>query len=1249
VTPTADDTPGPAGREDRVNGVIAEYLRAAQAGAAPDRAALLAAHPDLAVELTEFLADLDCFASAAGPLRELGRETPDPRRPEADTPTGDFPPPGPDAGPPAGFDRLGDLAEVARGGMGVVYRGRDPALDRDLAVKVLREDHAGEPRLVRRFLAEARIMARLQHPGIPPLHAAGTLPDGRPYFTMKLIRGRTLAELLDGRPGPGHDLPRWLQAFEQVCQAVAYAHSEGVVHRDLKPLNVMVGAFGEVQVMDWGLAKALPGGRATAEEPIPDGNDGAAAADAGREELSRAGAALGTLAYMPPEQARGEIDRMDERTDVFALGAILCELLTDHPPYRGTRAEMLTRARQGDLGEAFTRLDGCGADAELVALAQRCLAAERDDRPGDGGAVAGAVAAYLAGVQERLRQADRERAAAEARAEEAKATAKAERERAAAEARAEEAKATAKAERERAAAEARAEEAKATAKAERRAKRRAVGLAAAGVLLLAGAGSAAWWYQQGRAARDAAVGAMLPPLASAQDGGRWLEAKTILEQAERRLGDGGPEELRGRLRQARADLELAEALEDARLRETEVRDWNFDWRAKTAAYAAAFARYGLTEDLSAEELAARVRGSAVRDALVATLDGWSSLPPVGRAEKERLRKAAELADPDGWRAEVRRAQAAGDRAELEKLAADPGADAQPAASLVLLALALGSGRGDPAAAALLRRARSAHPSDFWAHHNLGACLAHATPPAAAEAEAGYRAAVALRPQSAGARYNLGLLLSGQPGRAAEAEAEYRAVLRQQPDYPDAHNGLGNLLMEQPGRAAEAEQECRTALTLRPDFSPAHYNLGTLLLKQPGRGAEAEKAFRDAIKHRPDFPEAHLNLGLLLERQPGRAAEAEDEYRVAIRLKYDYPGAHNNLGNLLSGQPGRAAEAEAELRTAIRLKYDYPGAHYNLGTLLLKQPGRAAEAEEQFRLAIISRPDFTEAHNNLGNLLSGQPGRAAEAEAELRTAIRLKYDYPGTHYSLGNLLAGQPGRAAEAEKAFRDAIKHRPDFPEAHCNLGLLLQRSGRFAGSLAELRRGHELGSRRPDWHKKYPSGDWVRRAERLAALEARLPALLRGDDHPAPADLPDLMEVCRAKQQRAAATRLAADALAADPRLGHNPASAFRYDAACCAALAAAGQGEDAARLPAKARVSLRRQALGWLRADLTAWGRQADDPKARPAALQTLRHWPQDPDLAGVRDPAELGQLPEAERAQWQRLWADAADLLRRAGSAR
>jgi serine/threonine protein kinase len=302
--------------------------------------------------------------------------------------------------PPAEAPSIPDYriaAEIARGGMGRVYAGHDLTLDREVAIKTLLPGADAE-----RFITEAKITARLPHPGIPPVHALGALADGTPYLAMKLIRGHTLAELLAKRPSPLHELPRFVQIFEQIAQAVGFAHVQGIIHRDLKPLNVMVGAFGEVQVMDWGLAKDVASGERERLEKLPDDEN---------VTQTAAGTILGTPGYMAPEQARGEI--VDARADVFALGATLAEILTGQPAFvEASRRELIDRAARADLADVRRRLTNSGADGELIALALRCLSANVAERPVDGRAVAAEVATYRAGVEARLKQAETERAEA---------------------------------------------------------------------------------------------------------------------------------------------------------------------------------------------------------------------------------------------------------------------------------------------------------------------------------------------------------------------------------------------------------------------------------------------------------------------------------------------------------------------------------------------------------------------------------------------------------------------------------------------------------------------------------------------------------------------------------------------------------------------------------------------------------------------------------------------------------------------
>lgn len=328
--------------------------------------------------------------------------------------------------PPAGFELLD---EVGRGGMGLVYRARDLAFDREIALKFLQKKYELGSLHTLRFLEEARITGQLQHPGIPAVHQVGKLPDGRPFLVMKLIKGYTLSDMLWGKNRTSdadrpHVIPKnYLSIFEAICQAVGYAHAHQVIHRDLKPHNIMVGAFGEVQVMDWGLAKVMHQAEPFTEQTLdPEATrtvHSPSMIHTSGSELTTAGAVLGTPAYMPPEQAIGANTQLNAQSDVFGLGAILCSMLTGKPPFQGETAES-TRllSAMGMLSATFDRLDQCGAEPDLIALAKRCLAPKREDRPEDGGAVAKEVAQLRAATEERAKQAELERTKAEVHAQE---------------------------------------------------------------------------------------------------------------------------------------------------------------------------------------------------------------------------------------------------------------------------------------------------------------------------------------------------------------------------------------------------------------------------------------------------------------------------------------------------------------------------------------------------------------------------------------------------------------------------------------------------------------------------------------------------------------------------------------------------------------------------------------------------------------------------------------------------------------
>jgi serine/threonine-protein kinase len=297
-----------------------------------------------------------------------------------------------------------------KGSISEVWLASDPYLCREVAIKILRAEYCGEAEMEQRFYREMLIAGQLQHPGILPVYEWGRLPDHRPFFAMKLVRGHTLAELLATRSSPRHDLQQFVALFKHVCEAVAYAHSKGIIHRDLKPSNVMVGQFGEVQVMDWGLAKDLGGDseEATIDTSKLEEMDTSvrAAQCAATSASSQVGVVMGTWEFMPPEQARGLACEADERSDVFGLGAFLCAILTGKPPYVGpTKEEVRRQGSEADLTAAYARLDACGADADLIKLAKRCLAEKPEDRPRDASMVAAAVGEHIADMEERAQKA----------------------------------------------------------------------------------------------------------------------------------------------------------------------------------------------------------------------------------------------------------------------------------------------------------------------------------------------------------------------------------------------------------------------------------------------------------------------------------------------------------------------------------------------------------------------------------------------------------------------------------------------------------------------------------------------------------------------------------------------------------------------------------------------------------------------------------------------------------------------------
>ncbi len=304
-----------------------------------------------------------------------------------------------------------DAPEIGRGGMGAVLRVWDADVRRALAMKVLlgsegvgSKSSALDPLRVRRFLEEVQITGQLDHPGVVPVHELGLDAQGRVFFTMRLVRGRELGEIFElaRREVEGWSRTRALSVVLKICETMAFAHAKGVIHRDLKPSNVMVGGFGETYVMDWGLAKVVDAADGTSDprdlaslEPVA--TDGS---ESDGPLLTRDGAVMGTPAYMPPEQARGDAEAMGPRSDVYSVGALLYHLLAGHPPFlaageRGSASAVLLRVLEG-APEPLERA-ASGIPAELVAVSEKAMARSPERRYADMGEMAEDLRAYLEG------------------------------------------------------------------------------------------------------------------------------------------------------------------------------------------------------------------------------------------------------------------------------------------------------------------------------------------------------------------------------------------------------------------------------------------------------------------------------------------------------------------------------------------------------------------------------------------------------------------------------------------------------------------------------------------------------------------------------------------------------------------------------------------------------------------------------------------------------------------------------------
>ena len=947
--------------------------------------------------------------------------------------------------------------EIGRGGVGVVLRGRDLDFGRDVAMKVLLERHRSRPRVVARFVEEARIAARLQHRGIVPVHDFGVLADGRPFFTMRLIEGATLAALLAARASPDADRRRFLGIFEQVCHAVAYAHARGIVHLDLKPANVMVGSFGEVQVMDWGLSRVLAADDASAE-----------------------GSVMGTPGYVSPEAARGEVRSLDARADVFGLGAMLCEILTGEPPVAGeTPRETIRLAAEGDLSRALDRLSACAVEPELGALAAACLAAKPDARPAHAGAVAGAITAYVESIEERAQAARILAAETRAKAEHAV--------------------------RQRRLAVALAASVCLTAVVggtaawwlEREDRRRADATATAVSAALADA-----VRFEGEARSSAGANALAA----------WDRAKASVERATSLLTAGDADSAlaarvgavaarvgeeaaiaHDRAREAERDAAMIARLESVRA--PEERDFDpADNERLDAEYASAFHEYGIDVDaLGPAEAARAVAGSRIALALVGAIDDWAERrlhvesPRWSRENGLRLLDIATAADPDERRNALRRSLRTNDVDALRALAASADPTNWPKETLLLLGRQLLRASLRDQGLNVLRRAQELHPDDFRIAFQLG-CAVHSSGARFRDEAARYFSiARAIRPANVEVLHRLARTCVELDRREFGERLSAQAIsLRPGDGHLLAHLGAFQLSLRGVDAALPVLLE---AVRLAPNDPFTWFQLANARFDQ-GDWAAAEEAIREALALDPDYADAWFNLGCILDHRSDIEGEMA-AYRKTLEID---PGYSRALGNLvaLHAQRGEWAAAAPLMKRWLDLD-PTNAANQRLWAIVLRSTGdpdgaRAAlnesvrldsnDAESRWELAQTEfmAGDLDRSIGWLRDAIRIQPNdhryqrdlarvaRALGLEADLvasqRELVRLLPDDDSFRNDLAwSLATAADPRLRDGKRAVelaRRCVERAPDVARFRNTLGVALLRNGDAAGAIEALR--HAMG-----------------------------------------------------------------------------------------------------------------------------------------------------------------------------------------------
>jgi serine/threonine-protein kinase len=1040
------------------------------------------------------------------------------------------------------------LSILGRGGMGIVYKARQLRLKRVVALKMLLAGEFASRQERTRFLHEAEAVASLRHANLVQVFDVGDY-EGRPYFTMEYVEGGSLAQVLHGTPQPARPAAALLATL---AEAVQVAHQGGIVHRDLKPANILVTADGTPKIADFGLARHFDGGPA----------------------LTLSGARLGTPSYMAPEQAIGKPGTVGPAADIYALGALLYELLTGRPPFRGETAVETERQVIAEEPVPPGRLNAkVPRDLETICL--KCLAKAPERRYASAGALAEDLQHFQRGEPIAARPAGRlER----------------------------------------------------TGKWVRRHPTMSALLVASLVFLIMLVGGSLWLVVQHARLRDA-VEADLKEMARLQESARWADAGAALERARSRLGGGGPGDLRGRLAQARRDLDLVMQLDSTRLKRATCGELVFYKAQANRDYAEAFQQAGLgkVHDPPAR-VAAIINASAVRGALVAALNDWV-VCAADRTERSWLLEVARQTESSSgdWRERALDPAAWEDGKALAELART----APVARESVSLLLALGEQLRDAERETVpfLKRVQKEHPADFWANLILGNVLLRHQKPG--EASGYYRAALASRPGAA-----VGYCAVGDALRLENSLAEsmdyYKKALKLDPDYARAHSNLG-LALEAQGRLDEAIDRFERALRLDGNYAWAHHNLANALCAK-GRLDEAYDRCRQANKLEPNNPEINKRLKSILLQQ-GRRQEAQAAWWKALAAN---PPGHD------------AWSGYAELCLFLGQKTEY----------------RRARRALLARFGATTSPAVAEPVGRACLLLPGTQEELGKAVALTDRAVAAKGSTPEWIYRYYLFAQGlaeyRQGRLASAISAMQGEAS-RVMGPAPRLILAMAQHRDGQkeqARKTLAKAVIGFDWSAPAAD------SGDvWIvhiLRREAESLILPSLPALLRGEYHPRDnRERLAMVGSCQFEGHHHTAACLVADALAAEPALAEELTAECRsraslgdrqpvgrleqlaseslYPAARSAALAGCGLGKDGARLSAAERARWRKQARSWLQADLALWTKVLDggSPAGRTWVGKVLANWRTDPDLAGLREKSAMTRWSEEERKECKVLW--------------